>query len=455
MSKQRLAEIVAELKRRHLLRPSFLDKDFIPQYTAATDKAPFKAVQCTRRAGKTTGEVGEQLQEAFDSPGTKHLFMALTLDSARNIAWDMINEMLEREKIGHRSHRQTGEIFFDNGSYYRMLGVDASYQEMKKVLGGKYKTVKIDEAGSMRQNLKQLCYQMIGPALIDQDGRLTLLGTAENIPKTFFESVTSGKEPGWSVHKWTTLDNPYMREKWQKHLEWIQQNNPAFMNTSEFKTHYLNLWVADDNKLIIKTNENTVIPEKKLEGYDYVLGVDLGYNDASSFVIMAYSIKDPNAYVVEAFKQTEMDITSVAETIRVLMRKYPVGKIIVDGANKQGVEEMRNRHRLPLEAAEKSDKATFLKLFADDITQNKVQLFQGKTQALLDEWQSLQWEDEYRQAEDPRCENHCNDAGLYSWRYVRNYLYTPEAAAKPKFGEKDYMNLYARELEKRRRSLYE
>lgn len=374
--------------------------------------------------------------------------MALTLDSAKNIAWDMVQGLLDKHKIPNKSHRQTGEIFFGNGSYYRFFGVDSSFQEMKKVLGGAYKTVKIDESGSMRQNLKALCYQMIGPALVDQDGRLTLLGTSENVRGTFFEQVTSGKEPGWSVHKWMTLDNPYMREKWQKHLDWIDQNNPAFKMTSEYRTHYLNEWCSDDAKLIVRLMPHSFTEEKPLDNYLYALGVDLGYNDASAYSVMAYSHRDPHGYIVHTSKFKGQDITDCANTIRTLMSRFPLGRIVVDGANKQGVEEMRNRHQLPLIAAEKQDKATFLKLMADDMKQGRIKIFPGNKH-LVEEWEMLQWEDEYQDTEDPRCENHLSDATLYAWRHIRNYMYQPPTQ-KPEFGTDQFMDEYARQLQKRR-----
>jgi hypothetical protein len=261
-----------------------------------------------------------------------------------------------------------------------------------------------------------------------------------------------GKEPGWSVHKWMTIDNPYMKEKWQKHLDWIEANNPKFKLTSEYRTHYLNEWCADDVKRIIKLNSESIVAPFELKNYNYVLGVDLGFNDASSFALLAYSIKDPKAYVVKAHKKSGLDITGVANIIRTFMTNYPINKIIIDGANKQGVEEMRNRHRLPLEAAEKTDKATFLKLLADDVTQNKLVLFDGEAKDLEDEWEALQWKDSSQQDEDDRCENHCGDASLYSWRHVRNYLFKPQEK-EPEFGSDPYMKNYAKQLEKRTRGM--
>lgn len=447
----RLKLIIEELKRRGVgQQVNFLDQSFTKQFKASQDKSILKGIQCTRRAGKSTGEAKETLQTALDEAETKHLYGALTLGSAKNIIWDIMLHELEEKKIQFRSNEQQGIIRLNNKSEIRLFGLDSSYKEMRKILGGKYKTVKIDEAGSISQDLKKICYQMIMPALADVSGRLTLLGTAENIPKTFFEQVTSGKEPGWSIHKWSAFDNPYIKDKWQEHVDWIKNFNPTFMLTSEYKTHYLNEWCADDKLLIIKINENTIIDHIHLVNATYILGVDLGYNDDCSFVLTAFHAKSPELYVVEAYKENELDITDTANRIKDYLRRYPIAKIIVDGANKQGVMEMRNRHNIPLEAAKKEDKASFLKIMADDVTRGRIKYFKATTDSLISEQESLQWKDETKQIEDPRIPNHCNDAMLYSWREARNYLWKEQP--KPEdIDTNEYMDKYAKQLSDLRR----
>lgn len=456
MSKaERLKAIIEELKRRGVLAPPvFLDSSFPLQYKAAMDKSFLKAIQCTRRAGKSTGEGKETLQSMIDVPESNHLYGALTLSSAKNIIWDTLLTELEAKKVPYRSNEQQGTIKLENKSQVKLFGLDSSYKEMRKILGSKYKTVKIDEAGSITQDLKRVCYQMVMPALTDVNGRLTLLGTAENIPKTFFEAVTTGSEPGWSIHKWTAFDNPYIAEKWREHIAWIEEFNPTFKLTSEYKTHYLNEWCADDKLLIIKINEKTVVEPIEFNSPTYILGVDIGFNDACAFTLVAFHKASPNLYVVESFKEPELDITDTANRIKTYLRKYPVAKVIIDGANKQGVEEIKNRHHVPLEAAEKQDKASFLKILADDITRQRVHYFRGKCQSLIDEQASLQWEDDTRQREDQRIPNDQNDSFLYAWREARNYLWKEEI--KPDSINSDkYMDEFAKRLLEQRRRQHE
>lgn len=448
---ERLKLILDELKRRgEGVQVSFLDPSFPAQFKAAQDKSFLKAIQCTRRAGKSTGEGKETLQAAWDHPGSKHLYGALTLSSAKNIIWDSLLNELESKKIQHQVNSQTGSIKIANKSEIRLFGLDSSYKEMRKILGGKYKTVKIDEAGSITQDMKKIVYQMICPALTDESGRLTLLGTAENIPKTFFEAVTSGHEPGWSIHKWTAFDNPYIKDKWQEHIDWIEKYNPKFKLTSEYKTHYLNEWCADDKLIIIRINENTIINSFEFSSPTYILGVDIGFNDACAFTLVAFHKKSPDLYVVEAYKEPELDITDTANRVKEYLRKYPIAKVIMDGANKQGVEEIRNRHHIPIQKAEKQDKASFLKILADDVTRGRVKYFKGKCDSLVDEQESLQWEDETRQEEDERIPNDQNDSFLYAWREARNYLWKEDQKAED-INSNKYMDDYAKRLSELRR----
>jgi hypothetical protein len=133
---------------------------------------------------------------------------------------------------------------------------------------------------------------------------------------------------------------------------------------------------------------------------------------------------------------------------------FPIAKIVIDGANKQGVEEIKNRHQIPLKAAEKQDKASFLKILADDVTRNRVQYFKGKCQSLIEEQQSLQWKDETRQDEDPRIPNDQNDSFLYAWREARNYLWKEEPKPDDINSDK-YMDEFAKRLLDQRRRQYE
>lgn len=405
-------------------------------------KDRFKAINCTRRAGKSVGEAKSHIECAMKYPKSRQLYMGLTLDSVSEIIWDVFKDETELAQIRCKFNETKKIILFPNGSRIRLFGLDSSRREMRKVLGQKLRKVSIDEAGSITTDLKKICYQMIRPTLIDLAplSWLTLLGTCENIPNTFFEQVTEGREPGWKVFKWTASDNPYLKIQWEREIKDILKLNPAAKEASWFKTHYLNIWCADDDLIIMPIDvTRDFISELPKGKYQFILGVDLGYKDATSFVVVAYSFDDPVCYIVESQKETEMDFTDVAKTIKAFNKRYPFDKLIVDGANKQGVQEMRKRHDLPLHNAEKADKATFLRMFKDDFVQERVKIIEGANNELHTEWKSLLWKNSDRDEEDGRCQNHLSDAALYAWRECKHYIYEPPAKAEDRDSE-EYMD---------------
>lgn len=451
----RLKAILDELKKRGVGKPDFTDYNFPVQQQVLADPSRAQAWQCTRRAGKSTAWSKKCLNRLASDPGGKALYLALTLDSAKGILWDMIEQELDAKKLSYKGYRQEGRFELWNGSTLRFYGVDSSYKEMKRLLGQAYVEVGIDEAGSMTIDMQTLVYQMIWPALSDRTGNLTLLGTPENIPQTFFQSVTENKETAlkWSIHKWTAHDNPYMAKQWARDIDEFLRNDPNIANTSWFKTHYLNQWCADDDLLIVRVSDYNLadkLPERKA-GWLYVMGVDLGFNDASAFVVWAYHPDEKYAYVIRALKSREMDLTDVANQIKILRQQYPIYKIVVDGANKQGVEEMKNRHALPLEVAEKTDKATQLRIMSDEVRQGTVRLL-PEAYDLRDEWAQLQWK-KGTSDEDPRCENHLSDATLYSFKLI---MTNKEIPKEKTWSPDDQMkNLFEEESRRERERLQE
>ncbi len=369
--------------------------------------------------------------------------------SAKDIIWNELINLCDQLRIRIKPNITEKKILFvDTNSEVKLAGADASEREMKKILGQKLLFVFIDECGSFTIDMPKFIYQMIRPTLIDLRGYLTLLGTCETIPNTFFEKCCEGKEKGWKVHKWTAYDNPYMAKQWDEEINLILSENPKAKFAAWFRTHYLNEWIKDESLLIVPLKDYSYIRElPQLKDKVYVLGIDLGFNDATSFSVLSYSPNSPVTTVEFAYKSKSLDITDTAKFIKSLMKKYPFSKMIVDGANKQAVEEMKKRHGLPLEAAEKTDKASFLRLMRDDVLTGNLVLLEAKTKLLVQEWDSLVWKDEDRDEEDPRCENHLSDATLYAWRFCYSYTYRPPEK-KLDINTDEYMqDLFDRESE--------
>lgn len=406
--------------------------EFLKQNAVLNDRqSRFKAINTTRRGAKSTTEAMDHVEICLEYPGSRSVYFGLTIGSVREIIWDVFKGLNEQHSLGLVFNETDSIVKYPNGSRTRLFGLDSSPRELAKILGQKLRKVSIDEAGSMNIDLKSFVNQKLRPAMSDLRpfSWVTLLGTCENIPNTYFEDVTTGKDQtiDWSIHRWTTYDNPFMAKQWAEEISEMTTKNPDIIKASWFRTHYLNEWCSDDELLIIPAEKMQFVDSlPSANDWYYVLGVDLGFNDASSYCVVAASHQVKSAFVAYTYKETEQDFFDVANMIKEIKTKFPISRLVIDGANKQGIETMKERLNLPeAEIAEKTGKPTYLRLLKDDVITGALKFQSGKCEQLQDEWKALQWlsvKGEIRPEEDPRCQNHLSDATLYAWRETYAYM---------------------------------
>lgn len=446
---------IEELARRNLRFevpiPDLLEDTFFQQADFILDPARLKALFCTRRAAKSyTGGI-YLFKEALENPGCNCLFLGLTRASAEGIVWkDILKAIDEKYELGCAFNESKLTVTLPNGSVIYVNGVDANEDEMKKLLGRKYRLVILDEASMYSINLRNLVYGILKPAVADWRGTICMMGTADNATQTLFFDITKTptidepREPGWSVHEWTALDNPYIVDQWKEELAEIETLRPLFKLTALYRQWYLNLWEIDTDALVYKYNKeaNSVgyLP-RDLSEWRYLLGIDLAHSpDSTAFVIGAYHPADKALYIVFAQVFERFDFTAVAEKIQELEKTYSFEVKVVDGANKQGVAEMNNRHRSGLICAEKHGKVEYINLFNGELLQERIK-FLPLAQPLVDQMKALVWVTDGGKVLEPREEhqgmhNDLCDAALYLWRYAYTYVWQPPEK-KPEPGSQE------------------
>lgn len=420
-------------------RPNVLAKTFPQQLKFIQDPARLKVLFCTRRAAKSYTAGVYMVNECLNNPGVNCLFLGLTRSSAEGIIWKDILKTINREQgLGITFHGTKLEATFPNGSVIYATGVDVDEDEMNKLLGKKYRLVCIDEASMYTIDMNKLVYGILKPATADQRGTICLMGTSSNFTRGLFYDITTGKEPGWSLHTWTAHDNPFISKQWSEELMEIDSLRPLFKETPLFRQWYLNEWVVDTDKLVykysfdrnsFKTTPTTLAPD----GWTYVLGVDLGYEDDTAFVLCSFHDNDKTLYILKTFNKKHMDITDVANKIKEFRedKNFPVSKIVIDGANKQAVEEIQHRHHIALECADKMGKSDFIEIMNAELIQGRIKIKDSLTM-ITQEMMGLVWKTTGDKIDQPRKEhpnlpNHLCDALLYAWRFCYQWLAEPKA----------------------------
>lgn len=457
LSPERMRAAVEEAARRGRVgAPAAVDVlrgAFPEQRACIVDPAPFKAEFCTRRAAKTYTWGLEAVADSLSHPRARYLFLGLVRDEARSMFWvDVLQDIAAKNpSLGMQFHEARLEVLMPNGATIRIGAADANEQEMRKLLGLKYRKIAIDEAQDWQHtNLgdqakgEGLVFEVLKPAVADWRGSITLMGTPGRVTKGLFFDVTQRHLPGWSVHTWTTFQNPYMAEKWAAEIADLKVRFPGIEETPGFQRQYLGRWVIDESNLVYryKAGRNDLVgglPNLAGGLWHWVLGVDLGYNDDSAFVLSAYHGSSPVLYVVQAYKQKGMDVTAVVEKIRwfgaqqATLGRAPIEAVVIDGSNKQAVAEMQNRHGLSLIPTDKTGKPDFIELMNAEFTTGRVLVDPVACEPLCDEYGGLVWHDKTTKREEhPACPNHAADAALYGWRHTYSYASRPvEAAPQP------------------------
>lgn len=413
MNNESLLEMAIQTVALEILqnkKPSILDTKFQKQTDFINYKARRKALFCTRRAAKSyTAGLG-LFNAALDNPGCNCLYVGLTRMSAKDIIWKDVLKIIDRKyNLGSVFNETEATVTLPNGSVIRITGVDSTDDDMQKLLGKKYKLVVVDEGQSYTVDLRTLFYGILGPTVVDEGGDMWLMGTAGNLTVGLFYDVTTRKEQGWEVFEWSAHDNPYIGEKWQAELDDIDKNRPLFKETSLYKQWYLNQWVIDEDARVYKYDEkrNTALClPQDFTGWHYVLGLDLAHSpDSTAFVVGAYHEASPILFIVHAEKHLKLDITDTANKVKELDRKFKFEVKVVDGANKQAVAELNNRHELNLIPADKTGKVDFITLMNNDFIQGLIKLLPG-TESLAEEYKRLIWvTDANGKVKEPKKEN--------------------------------------------------
>lgn len=467
----RIQALEEELEEDVELAP-FYDINFPEQRAVIEDDAPLIVCLCTRRSGKSFGAGALRLiRAAMKHPGSSCLFIGLTRKSAKEIVWkDCFKVINVLWGMKAKFNESDLTMTLRNGSVIYLMGVDTDEEEKEKLLGKKYAEVCIDEAASYTIDLKDLVYRVLKPAVSDYQGVITLIGTPGNIKSGLFYELTHDQDPripgqwsrlGWSGHRWGVLQNPHMRDKWQHDLDELLATNPLIIETPGFQQNYWGIWVIDDSKLVYRysatRNSFTTLPPSK-SGYSYVLGIDLGFNDPSSFTVSAYSEDSNLLYFVESYKKAGLDITAVSEEVADIKSRYKIDRTVIDGAAKQSVEELNKRHGLGSVNADKRGKNEFIEMMNAEMIQGRI-LLSPQCEDLKTELSELIWDPRALargvRKEHTSCENHCTDGALYSWRHCYQWLFKEPKKPQPKPGTVEYAVNYEKMLQEEEARYFE
>jgi hypothetical protein len=424
---------------------------------------------------------------ALRQPNSRIVIVNLTLKVAKSNYWQGPSSLIMFAKkfgIKQELHLTDVRVTLANGSIISFIGAETK-AEIEKLRGGSYDLVIIDECKSYPGGiLRELIQDVVLPALRDRQGTLLLIGTPGSIlngpfyeatcagvknakgkpfsksfdaPETYWTENPNDRSWAWSRHAWNVRDNVALPHLWEEALQekeffgW-DDDHPTFLRES------MGQWVASHDAFVYAyaTLRNTapdkvhwdpmVTPENPAglpqahDDWRFILGMDLGFEDATALVVAAYSPTSGHLYHVWDYKASHMLPDQVAGWVQRVIDKYGRPDAMVadmgHGGAKMLIEGINQRYGILIQPAERRDKYDHIELVNSDFHSGRIKIQRNSDLAL--EMAMLQWDlskadkgllaKQGKLQEHYDLDNHLCDAFLYLHRFSAHFWGT----GKPK-----------------------
>ena len=428
---------------------------FKQQLDFVNDPASFKLAVCSRRAGKTIACAAHLIDVALKTPDCLCLYITLSKNNAKKLVWREILKINSTYKLGGHANETDLSIRYPNGSIIYLSGAkDAS--EIENFRGMPFKLVYIDECQSFREYIRDLIEDVLDAALMDYNGTLCMIGTPSALPTGYFAECagvvqgTEGESSQWSKHHWTFFDNPWIPIKsgktHQHALDRVMRRRGVTIDDPSIQREYFGRWVIDTTSLWVRyvqeKGDFDSLPELPAhKQWHYIMGIDIGHDDADAVAILAWSDASPITYLVDEEIITKQDITGLVEMVQKWNAKYPVSKMVIDqgGLGKKIAEEIRRRHHIPVQPADKTRKQETVAFLNDSL---RTGVMKARRDSRFVQDSRLVEVDKDKCREDKivlsdRYHSDIIDAVIYAYKESPAFTYQAPARV-PKPGDKDY-----------------
>jgi hypothetical protein len=396
-----------------------------------------KALICGRRAGKTETLARGCLDSLGRYPGADQFTGYVTLTkgtSMRNIDGILVKLIAEHNLPINPTNRNGQRIFEHENGHKLWVGGADTRSKADRYRGNKWRRFIIDEAGTFPSDtIGYLIDEAMWPALSDLEGDLIVSGTPGPLEEGFFWKITTpegdrpvmpGEDviPQWPTWHWTAWDNPHHPAFHNDVFFAAERERKGWtVNSPGYKREWMGLWATDRDAVIYKYERHrhdfTELPTLELgESWEYILSIDVGWNDATTFTVGASCYGRPDLWIMESGGRDELTDTEIVDRIQQIQRRYPINKIVMDpGGGGKRLGENFNR-RVPnvwVEMAEKPSKAAGIRTIQDMLREGSIHMRERECTQLIDEWRVLSW-NKKRDGHREGMSDDCTDGLIYN-----------------------------------------
>jgi Terminase RNaseH-like domain len=320
---------------------------FPAQLAAIRDPAGTVAICCGRQSGKTQAAAWYHTEQALANPGSLQVYMAPDRGWAKRIIWQMLVDLNDQYAFGAVAALSDLSMRYRNGATIALMGAD-NEKERKKIRGVHPIAVTIDEAQAFPFWLDDFINNDVRQAQRNIQGRLTVQGTPPaSLEHPWFKAIWQSSR--YSKHQWNITHWPpalYKRMFGQTAQEALAADlaeREVGPDNVTYRREMLGEFLADENALAYKFD-----PIRNLGStpavHHTVIGVDLGWHDATVICILGWLDGDPTCYQLHEEVHEGVTLTTLADMLTRLAAIWNPALCMVDsGGNRQGFETIKEQ----------------------------------------------------------------------------------------------------------------
>ena len=307
----------------------------------------YLALCCGRRAGKTTFLAKLIILTLLDCQRKEAIFyVAWSLKIGVGLIWQDLAK--ECEVYGLDEYwslsEHDGEISTPAGATFFIMGLNVTRQS-NRGRGFKGRLFCIDESQDV-EHLLAKTLTAISPGLTDTRGAFLAAGTGPYVTQGTWYEWSVGKQ-GFKAFNWTVLDNEKFPQDPVATLAEERERN----TWDEDHPDYVREWLgkaADDVEVLLceflaERNTITELPLEYNLGWRHVIGMDFGWDDAITWVVVAANPYGPERIVVHAEGASKMTNDDAAEKTAELVQQFHTTYVVCDpGGGGKGFFEAFN-----------------------------------------------------------------------------------------------------------------
>jgi hypothetical protein len=460
-----VSRAVAEAVRRKEQEIRWRPREFLfeKQLEVFDCRDPYVCKRVGRRGGKSYEAAADLVDAGFAWPGSTPLYVTTTRQDARDIMDPAFALIDKKFGLGLKQNKATGDITLPNDSRIMMRGA-ATLREINKLRGPAYPVVKIDEVQNFGPDLHYLIDEVLEPATAQfhkgkKPASIAVSGTPPPAQYGPFWDIDQGKfAESWTHFHWTFLDNPTIPAP-EEFLARVLKRRGWTEDHPGYQREYLGLWVRDDQARAFDFDPqrdavDTFDTSHALD-WNYVMGIDIGYNDPCAYVVIAQARSLGQAYVIDSFEQSEMGSMEALVEAERFCEKYPISRIAIDaggGGAKMIQKDWEKLTRLPVEAAKKTHKASQVSTINGDFRAGKLKIARDNNLKLINDLMVLEWDGKKKENNKfvyPRgAPDHLPDALQYAYNLCFHHTHDFQYDNSVKFGSPEYWQREDDEMEK-------